>query len=228
MAKTIDNTSATKKIVIGNKKNFAFNLWYKYMLRWEGEYANHPDDPGGETMRGVTLKTFKALAPKLGYDGNDYELFRKMPLKLHKKIAREAFWNPVAKYVEYPCITFYVVDYIWGSGSTAVKKIQMYLNRKFKAGLKVDGAFGPRTGEALNKAAKNTSPEEVLKDLINIREHHLLVQLQPKYHMFYNGWRNRLIEARKQIEKCLRVKKTKDIEMDINSSIIWSEWINNI
>jgi lysozyme family protein len=29
-------------------------------LKWEGEYSNHPDDPGGPTMRGITQREYDA------------------------------------------------------------------------------------------------------------------------------------------------------------------------
>lgn len=38
-------------------KNFEFCL--EEILEWEGGYANHPSDPGGETNRGVTKATYE-------------------------------------------------------------------------------------------------------------------------------------------------------------------------
>jgi len=29
-----------------------------FVLRWEGGYVDHPDDPGGRTNKGVTQKTY--------------------------------------------------------------------------------------------------------------------------------------------------------------------------
>lgn len=215
IAKTLRDTLATRGIEKKHFQDYAYDLWYSYMRKWEGGYSNDPDDPGGETMRGVTLRTFRRLGPKLGYAGNDYELFRRMPEELHRKIAREAFWNPVAKYLENECITIYVVDYIWGSGSVGVKKIQRYLNERYGAGLEVDGIFGAKTAEALNKAIKKRGAKSVLKDLMNIREHHLLVQLQPKYSKFYKGWRNRLMDARRVVRECMRIKKNENSLLEV-------------
>ena len=41
------------------KANFAICL--PEMLKHEGGWADHPKDPGGATMKGVTLKTFRRL-----------------------------------------------------------------------------------------------------------------------------------------------------------------------
>lgn len=47
-----------------------------FVLRWEGGYVNHPDDPGGATNFGVTQKTLDAYCARLGvskYDVKDIE-----------------------------------------------------------------------------------------------------------------------------------------------------------
>ena len=206
MAKATANTFTTKNITKGKYKDFAFDLWYNYMLKWEGGYVNHPQDPGGETNKGITLRTFKALANKFGYNPGDYNLFRKMPKELHRKIAREAFWNPVAKYLDFDCLTIYVVDFLWGSGYAPLK-IQKYLNSKHKANITEDNKWGPQTAKALNNVAKKIGVKKLLKDLMAIRESYLLVELQPKFAVFYNGWKNRLLDVRKVFDKCFRIKK---------------------
>ena len=35
-------------------------------LRWEGDYSNHPDDPGGPTMRGIIQREYDAWRKKHG------------------------------------------------------------------------------------------------------------------------------------------------------------------
>lgn len=32
----------------------------KFVLRWEGGFVDHPDDPGGRTNKGVTQKVYDA------------------------------------------------------------------------------------------------------------------------------------------------------------------------
>ena len=33
-------------------------------LKWEGGYSNHPDDPGGPTMRGIIQREYDAWRKK--------------------------------------------------------------------------------------------------------------------------------------------------------------------
>ena len=210
IAKVINDTFAVKKINKTKVKDTEFDLWYEYMRRWEGGYSNHPNDPGGETNKGITLKTFQKLAPLFGYSPDDYNLFLKMPDELHKKIAREAFWNPVAQYIKYNCISIFIVDYIWGSGAYGIKRIQRFLNKHFDANLKEDGIFGPNTAQAINKAANKIGPKPLLKEFSQIRRKHLLVDLMkvPQYRAFYNGWKNRLDDFNGVLNKCLKKKST--------------------
>ncbi len=36
----------------------AFSESLPFVLRWEGGYVNHPNDPGGATNKGVTQKVY--------------------------------------------------------------------------------------------------------------------------------------------------------------------------
>ena len=38
-----------------------------FIRRFEGGYANDPDDPGGHTMQGVTLATYAYYCRRRGY-----------------------------------------------------------------------------------------------------------------------------------------------------------------
>lgn len=64
----------------------------RFILGMEGEYANHPNDNGGPTMRGVTQRT---------YDGyrNDMELplqdVRMITAHEHEHIFTKYYWEPV-------------------------------------------------------------------------------------------------------------------------------------
>lgn len=57
------------------------------VLRHEGGYANHPNDPGGPTMYGIT----QAVARENGYFGD----MRKMPLSVAEQIYRPKYWDKV-------------------------------------------------------------------------------------------------------------------------------------
>lgn len=57
------------------------------VLKYEGGYANHPSDPGGETNYGITI----AVARANGYHGD----MRSIPMDLVRKIYRKGYWDRV-------------------------------------------------------------------------------------------------------------------------------------
>lgn len=54
----------------------------------EGGYSNHPNDPGGETMFGIT----EAVARYHGYKGP----MRDLPLEVARRIYRIDYWDPLS------------------------------------------------------------------------------------------------------------------------------------
>ncbi len=44
----------------------AFEESLPFIMRWEGGYVDHPDDPGGRTNKGVTQKTYDAWRARQG------------------------------------------------------------------------------------------------------------------------------------------------------------------
>jgi len=59
----------------------------------EGGYANHPSDPGGATMRGVTQATFNAYLRRKNRPTRHVRTITEEELLA---VYREGFWNPVA------------------------------------------------------------------------------------------------------------------------------------
>lgn len=44
------------------------DIWVAWLLDWEGGVSDHPADPGGFTVRGITLRLVRAL--RLDFDGD--------------------------------------------------------------------------------------------------------------------------------------------------------------
>lgn len=55
------------------------------VLRYEGGYVDHPDDPGGETNYGITVRTARAY----GYNGP----MREIPMATVREIYRHGYWE---------------------------------------------------------------------------------------------------------------------------------------
>ena len=69
------------------KVNFKSSL--KHVLVHEGGWADHPDDPGGPTMKGVTLLTYRR---HFGEDKSKDDLRNISEAEL-EKIYRSGYWN---------------------------------------------------------------------------------------------------------------------------------------
>lgn len=113
-----------------------FDQAFDLLIGHEGGYSNHPDDPGAETMWGITAR----VARQAGYHG----AMRSLPQVTAKTIARNQYWNAV-RAEELPLgIRFDVFDTGYNSGTvTAIKILQRAV------GVTDDGVFGPRTMSAV-------------------------------------------------------------------------------
>ena len=154
-----------------------------FILSWEGGYVNDPHDPGGATNKGVTLNTWKHH----GYDKNNDGKIDKEDIKLINendavyKILKPLFWDKCkADQIKDQSVANIIVDWVWGSGFSAMKKIQGIL------GVKQDAVVGPKTIEAIN----NKNPEELFNAIWSARENYL--RSLKNFNRYGKGWMNRL------------------------------------
>jgi lysozyme family protein len=59
-------------------------------LKWEGGYSNHPDDPGGPTMKGIVQREYDSWRKKRGQGGRPVRQIDEHELR---SIYREEYWN---------------------------------------------------------------------------------------------------------------------------------------
>lgn len=109
-----------------------FDQAFDRLMGHEGGYSNHPADPGGETMWGVTLRVARAS----GYTG----AMRDMPRDFAKTIYRRDYWDAVKADQLPTAVRFDVFDGAVNSGARqSVKWLQQ------AAGTTADGIIGPAT-----------------------------------------------------------------------------------
>jgi lysozyme family protein len=138
----------------------------------EGGYANLPNDPGGETMWGITA----AVARANGYQG----AMRDMPIYVAKAIYKARYWSPLRCDDLNPSVADDLFDIAVNHGvDTAAKCLQSVV------GVKVDGNIGPVTIAAAN--AK--SADKVVMGLISLRI--TRYTLDKNWSAFGKGWANR-------------------------------------
>lgn len=109
-----------------------FDQAFDRLMGHEGGYANHPSDPGGETMWGITQRVARAN----GYAGS----MRDLPRTEAKRIARASYWNTVSADALPPELRFDVFDGAYHSGQ---KQSIRWLQRA--VGVTDDGIIGPKT-----------------------------------------------------------------------------------
>ena len=116
------------------KKNFKSAL--KHVLVHEGGWADHPKDPGGATMKGVTLATYRR---HFGEDKSKDDLRNILDEEL-EQIYRSGYWN-TCRCDKLPSgVDYAVFDAAVNSGpGRGVKWLQAAV------GAKQDGGMGPKT-----------------------------------------------------------------------------------
>jgi lysozyme family protein len=125
------------------KKNFKRSL--KHVLLHEGGWADHPKDPGGATMKGVTLTTFRR---HFGKDQGKTALRNITDAQLGK-IYRSGYWDKCHCDKLPSGVDYAVFDAAVNSGpGRSAKWLQAAV------GAKQDGGIGPRT---LAKVKKHDS-----------------------------------------------------------------------
>lgn len=99
-----------------------YKLLGEYILSWEGEYVNNPNDKGGATNKGVTISTWKVQ----GYDKNKDGIIDVKDLKLISdadaiNVMKKNYWDKwKADLIKDQSIANILVDWVWGSGKYGI------------------------------------------------------------------------------------------------------------
>ena len=152
-----------------------FDTAFNKLLGIEGDYSDHPSDPGGKTRWGVT----EAVAREVGYRGD----MRDLPVDLAKRIYLEKFWTPI-KAEELPVgIRYTVFD---GAVNSGVGQSIKWLQRAL--GVVDDGMIGPKT-----LAAANAQNADALRMRILASRLRFMSELST-WPAFGRGWARRICE----------------------------------
>lgn len=150
-----------------------FDQAFEKLIGHEGGYSNHPNDPGGETMFGVT----KAVAVANGYSGKMIDL----PISTAKSIYKELYWDTVRADELPEAVRFDVFDASVNSGpGQAVRFLQR------ATGCADDGRLGPVT----IRAVKAMDPQLLDKRLSGYRLR-FMAELKT-WPSFGRGWAARI------------------------------------
>jgi len=92
----------------------SFDIAFAALIENEGSYSNNPNDPGQETMWGITAH----VARENGYTG----AMRDLPIETAKSIARSKYWDPIGGDDLSTPLDFQVFDAAYNSGPERAEK----------------------------------------------------------------------------------------------------------
>ncbi|MFY9154068.1 MAG: glycosyl hydrolase 108 family protein [Prolixibacteraceae bacterium] len=166
-----------------------FTQAFQLMIAHEGGYGNDPDDPGGETYKGVARKIHSKwegwtkvdmLKRQAGFPGNldkDIELQQDI-----EDFYRVNFWNKVkGDDITDQEVANSIFDFGVNAGTgTSATLTQMVI------GAKPDGVIGPVSLDTLNKF----NPEQFLASftVAKIARYISIIKKRPTSRKYFYGW----------------------------------------
>lgn len=182
------STAAADRLDIAGVGTRAFHIaLLQQVLPWEGGYSDHPDDPGGATMKGLTIEVFRRWRnnPRL-----TKEDLKQVTAREIYEIYYTWYWKAVRGDQLKPAIAAMLFDAaVNSSPANAVQALQNAINaaRWAPTKLKVDGRMGPAT-----IAAANALNEMKLINEFTVRRAWFYGVLKT-FRVFGIGWLRRLL-----------------------------------
>jgi len=154
---------------------------FLYTLKFEGQYSNNPNDPGGETKYGISKNIFDKLN------------IRELTLDDAMAIYYNHYWTEWLELItNQKIINKILAARINIGNSRATEILQFTLAKYYRAPIAVDGILGKRTALAINKILK--SPEET-KMLIKLYGFELAKFYEDiGKEVFLKGWLKRALD----------------------------------
>ena len=158
-----------------------FDKAVQRILRWEGGYVDHPEDPGGATNRGITQAT---LSSWRGRPVSKDEV-RALTVGETKAIYRARYWDRVrGDELPAPLAVMAFDTAVLSGPSAAAKALQRAI------GANPDGAIGPLTIAAARAADLRQSVGRFYDERL------AFLQRLSHWPTFGRGWKRRLDDAR--------------------------------
>ena len=180
-----------------------FEAAFRLVIKHEGGYVDHPQDPGGATNLGVTIGT---LSSYLGRQATKAEV-RALTVDAVKPIYRKRYWDAISGDDLPSGLDYAVFDYAVNSGpARAAMHLQQVL------GVAQDGKIGPITIEA----AKKSDPKKLINALCDRRMQFL--RGLSTFPTFGRGWTNRVSDVRENALG-MAVASTPDQDTETGSEI---------
>ena len=159
-----------------------------FVLRWEGGFVDHPNDPGGRTNRGVTQKVYDQWRIKQNAPAQDVKLISDAEVTA---IYETGYWLAArCNVLDDP---LYLVQFDTAV-NMGVGRAVRFLQEAVECA--IDGDFGPTTEKAFAACDRGAAVIRYCKAREAFYER--LIAKNPKLADFRKGWMNRLNALRTQ------------------------------
>jgi lysozyme family protein len=164
-----------------------FDIFLPMLLKFEGGYVDDPEDPGGETNKGVTMATFQSCSHELlGVDPTSDNL-KALTDAQAGIIYKALYWNKIqGDAIALQDLANIVCDFFVNSGSHATKLLQSVMI-DMGASISADGVIGPGSIQALSGLPQVEVYRRYKQGRIAFYQN-----LGQKFPRFLKGWLNRV------------------------------------
>ena len=167
-----------------------FGNCLKHLLVHEGNFVNHPSDPGGMTNLGVTAKVWEEWVRH----SVDEKQMRALTPELVAPLYKRKYWDVCRADELISGLDYCVFDVAVNSGpGRAIKFLQSCV------GATPDGGFGSITSALVKKAEKE--PKALIENYCAKRLEFL--QSLKTFEVFGKGWSRRVAEVKEEALKML-------------------------
>jgi len=166
-----------------------FPVALEHVLKWEGGFSDHPEDPGAATKYGITLDTLKRWRGQRPTTAADVRSLTKVGAS---EIYETWYWRFCSCHRLPSGVDLIVFDCAVNQGP---RRAISFLQQAAKA--KVDGAIGPKTLAAV----ANSDPKGLILDIAAARACHYATLNST----FHRGWFKRLLDT-----YCVSINNMKD------------------
>jgi len=178
-----------------------FNLAIPDLLKAEGGYTNHPNDKGGETNFGITVKK----ARKFKYCGE----MKDMPIEFAKSVYKKDYWDrmhldEIFNQTLAGILFNFGVHCGTGTASKTLQRTLNILNRNSVSWFDtiMDGIIGPRTrGIVNNLSIKDLAFATKIVIGLQFERYIKIVERDTTQEIFIRGWVNRIEELLKTVRR---------------------------
>ncbi len=165
-----------------------FSKFLPTILKHEGGYVNDPDDPGGATNKGITIKTFERYAHLLGIQPT-LENLKSLTDDQAGIIYEKIYWGGIrGEEIKDVQVAYQFVDFYINAGSNAIRTMQKSVN-DLGGNIGVDGKMGPATLGGINGLNGEQLFDKFKANRLAYYQN--LVARKPVLQKFLKGWTRR-------------------------------------